>query len=140
MAELDLRQAREQQQLARLEAEQALEVLARRRILSPIAGVVTSRDMSVGELADDGRILTLAQIDPLRVEVILPAAQFGSILPGLKAAVEPELAGQTHVASVRLVDPVIDPASGTFAVHLELPNPRHAIPAGVHCHIRFIGE
>jgi multidrug efflux pump subunit AcrA (membrane-fusion protein) len=37
------------------------------------------------------------------------------------------------------IDRVIDPASGTFAVRMELPNPEHAIPSGLHCQVRFLG-
>ncbi|MFB3111528.1 MAG: efflux RND transporter periplasmic adaptor subunit, partial [Gemmatimonadales bacterium] len=35
---------------------------------------------------------------------------------------------------------VIDSASGTFGVRLELPNPDHSIPGGVHCQIQFLDE
>jgi multidrug efflux pump subunit AcrA (membrane-fusion protein) len=38
---------------------------------------------------------------------------------------------------VIVVDPVVDAASGTFGVRLELPNPEHAIPAGLKCRVRF---
>jgi hypothetical protein len=39
---------------------------------------------------------------------------------------------------VTLMDRVIDPASGTFGVRLELPNPDYAIPSGLHCRVRFL--
>jgi hypothetical protein len=35
------------------------------------------------------------------------------------------------------VDRVIDAASGTFGVRLELPNRERKIPAGVRCRVRF---
>jgi multidrug efflux pump subunit AcrA (membrane-fusion protein) len=90
---------------------------------------------------DEETILTIAQIDPLRVEVILPSAMFGSIRPEMRAAVVPELReDQVQVASVTIVDRVIDAASGTFGVRLELPNPDHAIPGGLHCQVRFVSE
>ena len=38
-----------------------------------------------------------------------------------------------------LVDPVADPASGTFGVRLELPNPDTALLAGVNCTAHFVG-
>jgi len=79
------------------------------------------------------------QIDPLRVETILPAARFGTIQVGQKATVIPEVPGdQLHVASVTLVERVIDPASGTFGVSLELPNPDLSIPSGLNCEVRFM--
>ena len=33
-------------------------------------------------------------------------------------------------ATVTVVDPVVDAASGTIGVRLELPNSSHALPAG----------
>jgi len=141
LARLELKEARDNLELARLELHQALEALERRTIRSPIPGVIVERLMSPGEVVDEETILTIAQIDPLRVEVILPAAMFGSIEPGMRAAVVPELReDQVQVASVTIVDRVIDAASGTFGVRLELPNQDHSIPGGLHCQVRFGSE
>lgn len=140
IAELGLVEAREHQRLATLELQQALALLNRRTIRSPVSGVVMSRDMTAGEVVvDEKTILTIAQIDPLRVEVILPSALYGGVERGMRAAVEPELGDQVHIASVTIVDRVIDAASGTFGVQLELPNPDHSIPGGLHCRVRFVG-
>jgi membrane fusion protein, heavy metal efflux system len=38
---------------------------------------------------------------------------------------------------VSMVDKVVDPASNTFRVHLELPNPNGAMPAGLRCKAQF---
>jgi hypothetical protein len=38
-------------------------------------------------------------------------------------------------ATVRVVDRVLDAASGTFGVRLEVPNPNLAIPAGIRCRV-----
>ena len=141
IARLELEEAHDQKRLASLELRQAMAVLKRRLIRSPISGVVVERLKTAGEVVDQETILTVAQIDPLMVEVILPAALFGSIPSGMRAAVEPEFPGdRVHVASVSVVDRVIDAASGTFGVRLELPNPDHAIPGGLHCQVRFLTE
>ncbi len=140
IARLELQRARENQRLAKLQLAQAQEALKRRSIRSPVDGVVVERLMSPGERVNEETILTIAQIDPLRVEVILPSAIFGSVRPNTRAAVEPEFGDQVHVASVTIVDQIIDAASGTFGVQLELPNPNHAIPAGLHCQVRFLDD
>jgi len=41
--------------------------------------------------------------------------------------------GGTYSATVVIVDPVIDAASGTFAVRIKLPNKDHRLPAGLKC-------
>ena len=141
LARLELERARAEKKQAGLDLRKARAVLDRRTIHSPIAGVVMERSMSPGERVDQETILKVAQIDPLRVEVILPSAMFGSIEPGARATVVPEIPGDTvHVASVTIVDRVVDAASGTFGIGLELPNPDHAIPGGVHCQVRFLEE
>ena len=61
------------------------------------------------------------------------------ITPGMKAVVKPEQPiGGEHIASVTIVDQVIDPASGTFGIRLELKNPDYKIPAGLRCDVNFV--
>lgn len=141
LAAFDLEQARQAALVANLEAERALTLVDQRTIRSPIDGVVVERLMSPGELATDQPLLRLARIDPLRVEVIVPAEHFGAVTAGMAAEILPEapLRGQ-HPATVTIVDGLIDAASGTFGVLLELPNPDHTIPGGLRCQVRFLSD
>ena len=137
-AEADLLEARDNRQLATLEVQRLAAELSRRVILSPINGVVTERLLQPGEMAQAGEsagaILKLAQTDPARVEVVLPAAKYGRVKVGDVVTVKPEapFAG-SYQATVRVVDPVIDSASGTFGVRLDFANPTGAVPLGVRC-------
>jgi multidrug efflux pump subunit AcrA (membrane-fusion protein) len=127
--------------LADLEVRRATAELARRTLRSPIAGVVVQRLMHPGEFAKQSPILKLAQIDPLRVEVYVPVALLGRIRVGAHAQVfpEPPVKG-AYPARVVVVDRVVDTASSTFGVRLELPNPGYRLPAGLKCKVRFPGE
>jgi multidrug efflux pump subunit AcrA (membrane-fusion protein) len=80
--------------------------------------------------------LRLAQINPLNIEVIAPARLFGSVRVGMSGQVSlaPFFPG-THQAKVVVVDKVIDAASGTMGVRLQLPNPDYKIPAGIKCSV-----
>jgi RND family efflux transporter MFP subunit len=125
-------------QLLQLELRELEERLKQRTIKSPIDGVVLRREGAPGEYVDDEPILELAQIDPLRIEVALPAALYGKVRVGMTATVEWEIPlGLKRQAKVTVVDPVIDAASGTIGVRLELPNPDHALPAGTQCRVEF---
>lgn len=138
LAELELQEALENKRLAELEFQRAIEVLKRRAIRSPIDGVVVERFLSPGEYVEQQPIMKLAQIHPLNVEVILPVTLFGSIKVGMRAKVRPEApVGGEYVARVKIVDRVVDAASGTFGVRLELPNPRYRLPAGLKCVVLF---
>ncbi|MDD3993011.1 MAG: efflux RND transporter periplasmic adaptor subunit [Desulfobacteraceae bacterium] len=140
MAENELAEALEQKQLYELERQQAAEVLRRKTILSPVSGVVMERHLSKGEYVEDKPIVKIAQIDPLNVEVVMPISRIGSVKVGMKAAVMPEEpVGGEHEATVTIVDKVIDAASGTFGVRLEMPNPDWRIPPGLKCKVRFQG-
>jgi RND family efflux transporter MFP subunit len=134
-----LKEAELSRELARLEALHAEQVLNQRTIRSPINGVVVERLLVPGEYRNDqSPILTLAQIDPLRVEVFVPTAHYGRIHIGSNAKVRPEqpIRG-TYLATVVMVDRVLDAASGTFGVRLALPNPYLALPAGIRCKVVF---
>jgi len=119
--------------LVRAEAAYAL-----RSVRSPINGVVVERLLAPGEFAKQAPILKLAQLDPLRVEVIAPVQLWGQIAVGMAAQIMPEAPVKgSHRARVTIVDRVIDAASGTFGVRLELPNPNLRLPAGLKCTVRF---
>ncbi|MFK7896678.1 MAG: efflux RND transporter periplasmic adaptor subunit [Myxococcota bacterium] len=141
IARFELEEAKDELELAELQHAREMARYEQRRIRSPISGIVADRLMSVGEVVDEETMLEIAQLDPLRVEVVLPALEFGSVRKGMKAAVIPEIPGdQAIVATVRLVDGLIDSASGTFGVELELPNPDHAIPGGLRCRVQFVED
>ena len=125
-------------ELADLQLKQAQERLDMRTIRSPIHGVVVERYRAAGEYAGEEPILKIAQIDPLNVEVIVPFERFGAIKNGMIGEIRPEEPiGGLYRAKVVIVDQVIDAASGTFGVRLELPNPDYRLPAGLRCRVRF---
>ena len=143
LAEMALLNAIDNKRVAELELERANAALARQTIRSPINGVVVERFLSPGEyssgqLKRESPILKLAQIDPLRVEVFVPVSLYGKIAVGSPAKVSVEAPTRsTYEARISIIDRVIDAASSTFRVRLELPNPNNHIPAGLRCKIKF---
>lgn len=128
-------------QMAELQLREATERLELRTVRSTIAGVVVERLLAPGEYVGEGHIMTVARINPLYVEVIVPVARFGSINKGMRAQIRPEPpVGGVFVGRVVVVDQVIDAASGTFGVRLELPNPSYRLPAGLKCKVRFLKD
>lgn len=142
VAQAELVAARDDRQLAVLESKRLEAMLRQRTLLSPFDGVVTEVEQHPGELAQTGEgarpILKMAQVHPLRVEVVLPVALYNQIRAGAPAEIEAEAPTKGRFkANVQIVDKVVDSASGTFGVRLELPNPSGSIPAGVKCKVRF---
>ncbi len=140
VAEMDLLDAIETGRLNKLELERAIVTLERRTVQSPLTGVIVKRFLSPGEFTSkELPILKAAQLNPLRVEVIVPVSWLGKVSVGAQAEVLPEAPmNSVHVARVTVVDPVVDAASGTVGIRLELPNPKYHIPAGLKCKVRFL--
>ena len=143
LAKAELKAALENRELARIEHQRAVEQLAMRTLVSPFDGVVLDRMLNPGDLAESGTgrkpVLRLAQINPLRIDIVLPAAMFGKIKPGARVVVVPQGGGVRHAATVRMVDRVVDAASGTLVARVELPNPAGTVLSGVRCKAEFSG-
>ncbi|HEX9391214.1 MAG TPA: efflux RND transporter periplasmic adaptor subunit [Usitatibacteraceae bacterium] len=141
IAEADLKDALENQELAKHDYRRNVDLLNRRTLRSPFNGVVMDRMLNPGDLAEAGTgrkaMLRLAQVEPLRVEVVLPLDAHNKVKIGSAATVFPEGLGGSYPATVRVVDSVFDSASGTFGVRLELPNPKGVLPAGIGCRVEF---
>jgi RND family efflux transporter MFP subunit len=138
VAEEKLLQAREQKRSLEKESALAKVRLGERTIRSPIDGVVVERYFTSGERVEEKPMVRVARVDPLRVEVILPSAMYGSVRAGNNGRVATDLPGMAPVVgTVSLVDKVLDPASGTFRVRMLLPNPDGRIPAGLRCKVDF---
>jgi len=107
-------------------------------IRSPVDGVVVKVDLSAGEYVGEKQIMIIAQIDPLNVEVVVPVSEYGTIKKGMLAEVRPESpVGGVYTGKVMIVDRVVNAASGSFGVRVELPNPNLAIPSGLRCNVKF---
>jgi len=141
LAQSELKSAIENRDLARIEHQRAIEQLALRTLASPFDGVVVDRLLNPGDLAESGSgrkpVLKIAQIDPLRVDVVLPASLFGKVRPGVRTVIAPQGSSSRYVANVQMVDRVVDAASATFVARIELPNKEGAVPVGVRCTAEF---
>lgn len=140
VADNRLAQAREQRDVYAREHELAQAQLSQRTIRSPITGVIVERYLSPGERVEEKPIYRVAMINPLRVEVVLPATAYTQVRQGMNVTVLPEFPGAgPRQATVTLVDRVIDGASNTFRVRMELPNADLALPAGLRCKVDLGG-
>lgn len=134
LARQKLAQTRSQQRIWADERRIADAQLALRTVRSPFDGVVVERYINLGERVEDKPLMRVAVINPLRVELMVPTAQYGTIKVGDRIGVRPELPGIDAVtATVSHVDRVLDAASNSFRVRMTLPNPGNKLPAGLRC-------
>jgi len=132
-------QAELNRDIAIKELRRARAALRLRQIVSPVDGVVSERLLSPGEyIGSDSAVVRIVQLDPLSIQAFLPVRLWGRVAIGDVGTVYPAapIEGE-YRATVVSVDRVLDAASGTFVVQLELPNPDRALPAGHRCEISF---
>lgn len=139
LAEFELETATAEKRIAEAELAQARLRLSRRKVRSPVDGVVHRITASPGEFAhEEAPVMTIAVLDPLHVEAYLPIRLYPRIAMGQEAEIAmgaPVDARRTAVVSA--IDKVFDAASGTFGVRLDLPNADHGLPGGIKCKLRF---
>nr|WP_315189671.1 efflux RND transporter periplasmic adaptor subunit [uncultured Albidiferax sp.] len=129
-------QARENLRTLAQEVHMSDAQASQRVLRSPFDGVVTERYANPGERFEDKPLLKVAAIHRLRVEVVAPTALFGSLKPGQEVMVSPELPGAApRSARIAQIDRVLDPASNTFRMRLDLPNADASLPAGLRCKV-----
>lgn len=131
-AEADLRMAK--LELARSVAQLKLKILT-----SPVDGVISDVKLSPGEfIYEQTPILTIAEVDPLSIDLVVPAEKYGLVRRGAVAEVHLKApVDAVFPARVETIDPLVDAASDTFRIRINLPNPGNKIPAGIRCSVKL---
>ncbi len=99
-----------------------------KRIVAPFAGLITRRNVDVGDLIDAGSsggraLFLLAQTDPLRVYVSVPQAYSQLIKTGQKVVVtQAELRGRKFEGEIARTSASIDTTTRTMQIEVALPN------------------
>ncbi|WP_244828485.1 efflux RND transporter periplasmic adaptor subunit [Caballeronia sp. TF1N1] len=159
--ELDERQSTYNQDVANLAAADAnvkrlRQLESFKRIVAPFAGVVTQRNVDVGDLIDAGSgasraLFALAQSDPLRVFVQLPQAYAQNVSVGQSVIVmQAELPDQQFHGKITHISGAIDVPTRSLQVEVTLPNADQrlrpgayvqvAVPAVVHARLLVPGN
>jgi membrane fusion protein (multidrug efflux system) len=92
------------------------------RIVAPFTGVVARRYIRSGQkIAPNDRLFWVTATSPVNVQFTLPESFRGKITTAQEITVlSPLTPKESHIAKVKLVSPVVDPASGTIEVLAEL--------------------
>jgi RND family efflux transporter MFP subunit len=110
--------------------------LGETRIHSPIDGYVWQRRLDPGALvgqASGGAILTLVQIDSLRVFVSVNERQAAGVRVGKAAYVELDaLPGRRFEGKVVRLAPGFDPTTRTLDAEVRIPNPNDELRPGMY--------
>ncbi|MDE5870902.1 MAG: efflux RND transporter periplasmic adaptor subunit [Muribaculaceae bacterium] len=92
-------------------------------LTSPISGVVTARNYDPGDMTGALPILTVAQINPVKVVINVNESQLSTIHKGMPVDLTFNTYGdEVFKGTVSLVMPTVDAASRTVGVEISLPN------------------
>jgi RND family efflux transporter MFP subunit len=133
---------------ANIKAQQAqIEVLTQQQtyqtVVAPFDGHITQRNVDVGSLvqadANTGTdMFTLMNDDMLRIQLFVPQDQAFGVAPGVEAVVRvPELPGREFPGTVTRIADALQPGTRTLLTEIDVPNPDHALPAGVYCTVEL---
>ncbi|HZG22548.1 MAG TPA: efflux RND transporter periplasmic adaptor subunit [Herbaspirillum sp.] len=105
-----------------------------KRIVAPFSGIITRRNVDVGDLIDPGAgrsLFVLSQTDPLRVYVNVPQSYANLVKPGQQVTVtQSELRGRKFEGKVARTAGAIDPATRSMQIEVTLANADNALLPG----------
>ncbi|MEP7101980.1 MAG: efflux RND transporter periplasmic adaptor subunit, partial [Burkholderiales bacterium] len=114
-----------------------------KRVVAPFAGVITRRNVDVGDLIDAGggtgrTLFVLTQTDPLRVYVNVPQSYAQLIKTGQKVIVtQSELRGQRFEGTVARTGASLDASTRTMQVEIALPNKDGVLLPGAYVQVQL---
>ncbi|MDP4025017.1 efflux RND transporter periplasmic adaptor subunit [Methylobacterium sp. NEAU 140] len=110
------------------------------RVVAPFDGVVTVRNVDVGDLvrADNGGtpLLSMDQDSTLRITLNVPQSATDGVRPGVEALVTvPQLPGRTFSGFVERSSVALQAASRTLTTEVDVPNPDRTLRAGLYASV-----
>ncbi|MDW7679551.1 MAG: efflux RND transporter periplasmic adaptor subunit [bacterium] len=133
----------EQAQAAFNLAEYQLEVSI---MNAPFAGVITGKYMNEGEMINPSMpgsrgVLTLMDINKVKIEVNISENQFAKVTVGLPVSVTVDAyPDEKFNGEVSIVNEAADPMSRTFAVEITVPNSNEKLKAGMFARVEITTE
>ena len=116
---------------------------AYQRVVAPFDGVVTQRNVDVGDLvhADTTTgtfMFTIMQSNVIRAQVFVPQDSAFGLGPGVDAVVRvPEIPDRTFPGKVARIADALQPGTRTLLTEVDIPNPDGTLTAGVYCTIEL---
>ena len=105
-------------------------------LTSPSAGVVTARNYDPGDMTGQLPILTIEQVQPVKVIVNVSESEFSKVHNGMEVDVTTDVyPDRSFKGKVYLIHPTIDAATRTFTVEITLPNTDSDIVPGMFARV-----
>lgn len=114
-------------------AEKALSNARENTVLvSPISGVVTARNYDPGDMTGALPILTVAQVQPVKVVCNISETELSKVHKGMVADCTFDTYGDTNFeGTVTMISPTVDEQTRTFGIEVTLPNKENRVLPGM---------
>ncbi len=140
-AAAELAQARVAQ--AQATVDERIEALSRTVVRAPVDGSVGNRNAEIGMLVGPNtRVLTLGQLDSVRVEIVLTDRMLSYIKKSQRSEVaSANLPSGTIEGPIARISPFLHPVAHSTVAEIDLPNPNHTLKPGMFVAVDvFYGE
>ena len=114
------------------------------RIAAPYNGVVTWRFSDTGALVQAGTsntsglpVVTLAEIDILRLRIPVPESLASKVRIGDSADVHVQATGEHFTGKVARFTDALDPSTRTMQVEIDVPNPNYHLQPGMYADVQL---
>ncbi|MCO5384735.1 efflux RND transporter periplasmic adaptor subunit [Desulfosporosinus sp.] len=109
-------------------------------IVSPISGIVSEKNINLGELASPGiSLISVVNVDSLYIKASLPEGFMGDVSVGEEVVVKvAEIKDQEFKGKISVIDPVIDSRSKSVLVRIQVDNPNKTLKPGMLAEIGII--
>lgn len=107
-------------------------------LVSPISGVVTARNYDPGDMTGALPIITVAQVNPVKIVINVPESELSKIYKGMPAAITFDTYGDRNFEGhITMVSPTVDTNSRTFGVEIGLENSEGLILPGMFGRVKL---
>ena len=125
----------------RTELSLAQQQVADSQTVAPFDGVVEARRVSPGEYVSVGQpLISLVRAERLRFTAGVPESKAGEIKPGQRVEIRIAGAEEPLVTEITRVSPIVTQTSRSVRIEADVPNPDHALQAGLFAQADVIVE
>lgn len=101
-------------------------------LTTPISGVVTARNYDPGDMTGGLPIVTVAQVNPVKIIINVPESELSKVSKGMPASITFDTYGdEIFTGHISMVSPTVDINTRTFGVEISLNNSNGKILPGM---------
>jgi len=129
---------------ARANVRRLEEMQGFKKIYAPFSGVITARNVDIGDLISAGstgtakELFHLAAVQQMRVYLQVPQVNARAATPGTEVQLAlPEAPGKLITAHITRTSDAIDPSARTLRVEVDVPNPGSTLVPGEYVQVHL---